>query len=202
MSSVGADVATLVVGVDGQVQPHELNEVLVAGEAKLVGQVVGVVLVLLDGGNLAVLEDIAVDAGGNGGELGNEVHGVLEGVLPVLRFRNTTGVSLGESRLVLKGCDSKGELSHGVEVVGAAVNELLDELGDIGAGSPLSREVADLLLGGNLAGQQKPEETCACQRPYISTLSGSKQTFGQGLLAARSLGEQLLALGDLHVVSN
>jgi hypothetical protein len=66
-----------------------------------------------------------------------------------------------------------------VEVAGAAVDELLDELGDIGAGSPLGGEVADLLLRGHLAGQEEPEET-----------------FGERLLATGGLGEELLALGD------
>jgi hypothetical protein len=46
-----------------------------------------------------------------------------------------------------------------VKVGRAVVDELLDELGEIGAGSPLSGEVANLLLGGDLAGQEKPEET-------------------------------------------
>jgi hypothetical protein len=59
------------------------------------------------------------------------------------------------------------------------VNELLDELGDVGAGSPLGGQVANLLLSGDLAGQEKPEET-----------------FRERLLAARGLGEKLLALGD------
>ena len=130
-------------------------------------------------GNLAVLEDVAVDAGGDGGQLGDEVHGVLEGVLPVLVLLHALGVGLGEGGLVLESGDGEGELGHGVEVAGAAVDELLDELGDIGAGGPLGGEVADLLLGGDLAGQEEPEET-----------------FGEGLLAAGSLGELLLAFGD------
>jgi len=66
-----------------------------------------------------------------------------------------------------------------VEVGWAVVDQLLDELGDVGTGSPLSREVADLLLSRDLAGQEKPEET-----------------FGKRLLATRGLGEKLLALGD------
>jgi hypothetical protein len=66
-----------------------------------------------------------------------------------------------------------------VEIGRAVVDELLDELGDVGAGSPLSGEVADLLLGGDLAGQEKPEET-----------------LGKRLLAAGGLGEKLLDLGD------
>lgn len=181
MSGVGADVATLVVGVDGQVQAHQLNKVLVAAEAELVGQVEGVVLVLLDGGNLAVLEDVAVDLGGNGGQLGDQVHRVLEGVGPVVLLVDTLGVGLGEGGLVLQSGHGQRELSHGVKGARAAVDELLNELGDIGASSPLRRQVADLLLGGDLASQQQPEET-----------------FRKGLLAAGGLGQELLNLGDLR----
>lgn len=160
VGGVGGNVATLVVGVDGQVESHELNEVLVLGETELVGQVPRVVLVLLGGGDLAVLEDVAVDARSDVGKLGNEVHRVLEGVLPVLGLLHALGVGLGEGRLVLKSSDGQRELGHGVESVGAAVDELLDELGEVGAGGPLGGEVADLLLGGDLASEEKPEETC------------------------------------------
>ena len=184
VSGVGTDVAALVVSVDGEVQAHQLNKVLVLGETELVGQVEGIVLVLLDRSNLAVLVDVAVDLGGNCGKLSDEVHGILEGVLPVLGLVDALGICLGEVGLVLESSDGERELSHGVEVAGAAVDELLNELGDIGAGRPFSGEVADLLLRGNLAGQQKPEET-----------------FWEGLLAAGGLGEELLALGDLHHVS-
>lgn len=161
VSGVGRDVTTLVIGVDGEVETHELNEVGVVGEAKLVGKVEGVILVLLDGSDLSALEDVLVDARSNVGELSNEVHGVLESVTPVLLLVDTLGVSLGEAGGVLEGGDGQRELSHGVKVGRAVVDELLDELGEIGAGSPLSGEVADLLLSRNLTGQEKPEETCA-----------------------------------------
>ena len=179
VGGVGRDVATLVVSVDGQVETHELDEVLVLGEAKLVGKVVGVVLVLLGGRDLAVLVDVAVDAGGNVGELADEVHGVLESVLPVLALLHALGVGLGEVGLVLERGDGEGELSHGVEVVGAAVDELGDERRELAAGGPLGGQVADLLLSGDLAGEEEPEET-----------------LGEGLSATGSLGKDLLALGD------
>jgi hypothetical protein len=182
VGGVGGNVTTLVVSVDGEVESHQLNKVLVLGETELVGQVPRVILILLGGGDLAILEDVAVDARGNVGELGNEVHGVLESVLPVLGLLHALGVSLSEGRLVLQSGDGDGELSHGVEGVGAAVNELLNELGEVGAGSPLGGEVANLLLGGNLTGKEEPEET-----------------LGKGLLTTGSLGEKLLALGDLEL---
>jgi len=159
VGGVGADVSTLVVSVDGQVQTHQLNEVVVVAVAELVGQVERVVLVLLDRGDLAVLEDVAVDLGRNGGQLGNEVHRVLEDVGPVVLFVDALRVRLGEGRLVLEGSHSQGELGHWVEGVGAAINELLDELGDVGARSPLSGQVTHLLLAGDFTGQQQPKET-------------------------------------------
>jgi hypothetical protein len=51
-----------------------------------------------------------------------------------------------------------------VQVVGAAVDELLDKLGNVGTGSPLGREVADLLLGGNLTSEEEPEKACCESR--------------------------------------
>ena len=146
VGSVGTDVTTLVVSVDSEVQTHQLNKVLVLREAELVGQVERVVLVLLDGSHLAVLVDVAVDLGRNRGKLCDEVHGILKGVLPVLRLVHTLSVGLGEVGLVLESSDGQRELGHGVEVARAAVDELLNELGEVGTGRPFCGEVADLLL--------------------------------------------------------
>jgi len=179
VGGVGADVATLVISVDGEVQAHQLNKVLVLSKAELVGQVVGVVLVLLDWSNLAILVDVAVDLGGDGRELGNEIHGILKGVLPVLALLHALSICFGEVGLVLEGSNGERELGHWVEVAWAAVDELLNELGDIGAGSPFCREIADLLLGWDLAGQEKPEKT-----------------FWKRLLTTWGLGEKFLAFGD------
>ena len=61
----------------------------------------------------------------------------------------------------------------------AAVENLLDEGGEGGAGSPVLGEGGDLLLRRHLAGEEKPEET-----------------LGKGLRPTGGLGEGLLALGD------
>ena len=61
----------------------------------------------------------------------------------------------------------------------AAVENLLDEGGEGGAGSPVLGEGGDLLLRRHLAGEEKPEET-----------------LGKGLGPARGLGKELLAFGD------
>lgn len=131
VSGVSADIATLVVSVDSEVQSHQLNKVLVVGKAKLVGEVETVILVLLNRGNLTALEDVLVDSCGDGRELGNKVHGVLEGVAPVFALLHTLGVRLGEGRFMLESIDCDRELSHGVEVARAAVDQLLNEFGDV-----------------------------------------------------------------------
>jgi hypothetical protein len=75
--------------------------------------------------------------------------------------------------------NSKGELRHGVEGVGASVDQLLDELGDLGTSSPLLGKTLDLLRGRDLSGEEEPEES-----------------LGEGLRSTRSGRELCLALGD------
>lgn len=131
MGGVGRDVTTLVVSVDSQVQTHQLDEVLVSSETELVGQVVTVILARLGWSDLAILVNVAVDTGGNIGKFANEVHGVFKGVLPVFCLLDALGVSLSEGGFALESGDGDGELGHWVEVVGAAVDELLDEFGEL-----------------------------------------------------------------------
>lgn len=60
---------------------------------------------------------------------------------------------------MLESGDCHGELRHWVEVVGTTVDDFFDELWDGRACSPFSREISDLLLAWDLAGQEKPEKT-------------------------------------------
>jgi hypothetical protein len=66
-----------------------------------------------------------------------------------------------------------------VKVIGAAVDKLFDKLGNIGSGSPLSREVADLLFRWNLTSEEQPEKT-----------------LGKRFLSTWCLGKDLLTFGD------
>lgn len=179
MGGVGADIATFVVTVDGQIQTHQLNKVGILAKAETIGQVEAIILILLDWGNLAILEDVAVDLGGNGRELGNEILRILKGVLPVFLLVDSSSIGFGKLRGLLKGNNGDGELGHGVEVFGQTVDGLLNKLGQFGASSPICRKIADLLLTGDLAGQEQPV-----------------QTFREGFFTTRSLGEELLALRD------
>lgn len=57
--------------MDGDVETHELDEGLVVTEAEESRQVPGVVLVGVDGGELALAVDVAEDTTGDVGELGD-----------------------------------------------------------------------------------------------------------------------------------
>lgn len=131
VSSVGTDVPTLVVSVDGEVKSQQLNEVLVASKAQLVGKVETVVLVLLDWSDLAALENVLVNSGGNRRELSNQVHRVLEGMAPIFRLPHSLSVCFRKGRFMFEGIDCDRELRHRMEVAWASVDKLLNEFGDI-----------------------------------------------------------------------
>lgn len=146
MSGVGADITTLVISVNGQVKSHQFDKVLVIGKAKLVGHVVAIIFVLLNWCDLAVFVEVAVYSGSNGGKLGDKVHRVLKCMLPVFTLLDTFCIGLCEGGFVLESSDGDGELSHGMKVRGASINELLNEFWHVRTSSPFGRQVADLLL--------------------------------------------------------
>ncbi len=158
VGSVGRNVSTLVVTVDGNVKTEVVGHTLVVTVADHVGVVTDQVKVRVDG-LLAVTtaEDVVVDTSGNGGELGNEVDRVVKDGGPVLGLLDTLGVSSGELGVVVKSSDGSSELGHGVESLGERVDDLLDVGGQGTLSSELSRETLDLLLGGDVAGQKEPE---------------------------------------------
>lgn len=84
------------VRMDNKVQPHQVHKVLILSETELVGQVEAIVLILLDGSNFSILEDIAVDLGGDCRKLGNQIHRIFEGVVPVVLLIEAFGVRLRE----------------------------------------------------------------------------------------------------------
>ena len=77
VTGVGRDVTSLVVRVDGQVQPHQLDKGGVVTVSEHAGKVGRVVLGGVDGSDLAVTVDVLEDSGSNDGKLGNQVHAVL-----------------------------------------------------------------------------------------------------------------------------
>jgi hypothetical protein len=91
-----------VVRVDGNVQPHQLDKLLIVTVTEQSSQVGRVILVGVNGGHLSITVDVPEDSSSNVGELGNEVHGIIEGGLPVFLLGDTIRVGLGESRVVVE----------------------------------------------------------------------------------------------------
>ncbi|EJK59820.1 hypothetical protein THAOC_19911 [Thalassiosira oceanica] len=150
-------VPPLVVGVDAQVEPHELVErrvVVAEHAAEVPGVVEGGVL-----GHDAVEVDVAVDRRGDLWQDREDVEDVLEGVLVVVRLGHTVGVRLGERGRGLCRAEPDAELGHGVHVPGEAVEEGHDVGRELRrAGVELGRQGVDLLLRGDLGRKEEPDE--------------------------------------------
>eukprot|EP01139_Manchomonas_bermudensis_P019093 Amastigsp_a676365_1425.p2 type:complete len:273 gc:universal Amastigsp_a676365_1425:611-1429(+) len=178
MRGVRRDVAALVVRVDGEVETHQLVERgVVRPEHR--GKVRRPVVLLREVNVLAAVVDVAVDARRNGRQLGDEVHRVLVGRVPVLRLVDPVRVRFGKERLLLEQRHRRHKLRHRVQRLGERVDDLERVLGDRPALVPLVRDRLDLSVSGDLARHEQPEEP-----------------LGQRLHAALDLRELLLALGD------
>src|SRR4051812_47699447 len=116
MGCMGTDVATLVITVDGQIEAHQLNEVSVVAESQLVCQIPSVILIFLNGSNLAIFVDVTIDLGRNGGELGNQILSILECVLPVFLLVDTLGICFGKFGGLFEGNDRNGKLGHRMQI--------------------------------------------------------------------------------------
>lgn len=75
--------------------------------------------------------------------------------------------------------DGEGELTHGVESVGASINELFNEFRNLSSSSPFLRETLGLFSSRDFSSQKQP-----------------KESFGQRLRSSRSRGELLLTFRD------
>lgn len=94
---------------------------------------------------------------------------------------------------MFEGCDCEGELSHWVEIVRAAVDELGDELGDVGAGGQFGGQLSNLLLAWDFSSQEKPEEAYSLSTINLEEGLMCWLTFWQRLRASGSLRQQVSA---------
>ena len=88
--------------MNGNVKTHKLDECRVFTKAKKRSQIPGVILAGVNSRELALSIDIAEDATSNVGELGNQIHSIFEGGLPVLLLGDTLLVGLGKRRVVVE----------------------------------------------------------------------------------------------------
>uniref|UniRef100_A0A2M4C5E3 Putative secreted protein n=1 Tax=Anopheles marajoara TaxID=58244 RepID=A0A2M4C5E3_9DIPT len=179
MDGVRGHIATLVVTVDGEVQAHQLGELLVL-VAQHLGEVGRPILLRVDRPDtLAVAVRVAVDGGRDHRQLGDQVHAVLVHVLPVLALVHTLRVRLGELALVVEGRHGAAQLRHRVQRRRHVVQHRHHVRRQRGPVSPFARQPINLCLRWHIASNQQPE-----------------QTLRQRFLTTWSLREHLLTLGD------
>jgi len=83
------DVSTFVIRVNGNIQSHELNELLIFTETKESSQVGGVILVLVDSWEFTITIYISENPSSNIGEFSDQIHRVVEGSFPVFFLVDT-----------------------------------------------------------------------------------------------------------------
>jgi len=85
-----------------EIEPHELNKVGIVAVTEERSEVGWIILVRVDGRELPVTVDVTEDPTGNDGELGDEVHGVVECGLPVLALVYAVAIGFGEGGVVVE----------------------------------------------------------------------------------------------------
>lgn len=122
---------------------------------------------------------VAVDGGADVGQLGEQVHRVLEVVLPVFGLVGARLVGLEEFAVHLLTQQTYRQHGHGVEVLGEGSDEVYVLLCQVASLSPLRGERIELGLVGVPAGGQQEEHA-----------------FGEGLHSALGLLSFLAEIGD------
>ncbi len=144
------------------------------------GQVAGPVhLGLVRRDMFAVLVAPPVDVGRQRRQLGQHPHGVVEHGVPEFGLGHAFAVSPREDRVVLHGHDAHRELGHGMGVDRHRVQRGLGVVGHRLVLAEDPRDLAHVVVGGDLPRQQQVEHA-----------------LGQRLLPARGLGQSFLQLGD------
>ncbi len=182
VSSVGGNVAALVVSVKSEVETEEVMEVTVLGAAlaEELGEVVRPIL-----GRVKLLSADEVDfvraenEGRDTGDLCEKGDSIVECRLPVVGLVDALFVELGKFGLGVESCGNNRDLGHGVHVAGERFDQVEDVVREVRFLSQLAREGADLAGRRHLAGQQQPEHGL---REHLST--------------SRALGQLLLAVLD------
>ncbi len=109
----------------GEVHAHHFVECRVL-KTEHVGKVGRPVKLFLGSDDLAAVICVAVDERSNAGQLGDAVHGVLKGKLPIVLLVHTIAISLGEFGVLLQCHNSNRKGSHGVHALGKRKDEVLD----------------------------------------------------------------------------
>jgi len=158
MASVGRDVTTFVIGVDGQITSNAFLD-FVLSVTQLVGKVASPIEVLVSSDDVTTFVEMSVDQGSDSGHLGDKIHTIFVDGVPVLGLVDTLSVSLGEFGARLEVEEGSRQLSHGVHVVGKVLNEFFSFVGDSTSGLEVFLDGLELSLSGEFTGHQEPQET-------------------------------------------
>jgi hypothetical protein len=127
VSSVSRSIASLVIGMDAKIQPHQFikGRVVVSQHATEVARIIKRRVF----GNNSIKVNVAVDSGSNLRDDGKDVENILKSILVVFILGNTISIRLGKGRRRLSRIESNGELRHGMHVLGKTVEERNDMIG-------------------------------------------------------------------------
>lgn len=90
------------VSVDDQVETHQVGKLSVSAESQHLSVVGGVIQLWVVVDVLSVVVDVSVDARSDDVDLGDDVHGIFVGGVPVLSLRHTSRVAGSEDGLSLE----------------------------------------------------------------------------------------------------
>lgn len=158
MASVGRDVTTFVIRMDGQITSNAFSDFVLL-ITQLVSKVTSPIEVGVRGNDITTFIEVSVDQSRDSGDFGNKIHGIFVDGVPVLGLVDTLSVGFSEFTVGLEMEDGNRQLSHGVHVVGKVLNEFFSFVGDGTSGFEFFRDRLEFSLSGEFTGHQKPQET-------------------------------------------
>jgi len=88
--------------MDGEIKTEKLDKGRILAKTKEMGKIPRVVFGRVDSGEFSETVDIAVDAGSDIRELGNNIHGVLKSGAPIILLAHTVLIGLGKGRAMVE----------------------------------------------------------------------------------------------------
>jgi len=88
--------------MDGEIKTEKLDKGRILAKTKEMGKIPRVVFGRVDSGEFTETVDIAVDAGSDIRELGNNIHGVLKSGAPIILLVHTVLIGLGKGRAMVE----------------------------------------------------------------------------------------------------
>lgn len=88
--------------MDGEIKTEKLDKGRILAKTKEMGKIPRVVFGRVDSGEFSKTVDIAVDAGSDIRELGNNIHGVLKSGAPIILLVHTVLIGLGKGRAMVE----------------------------------------------------------------------------------------------------